>query len=573
MNSDVNSPGSDPGSQSAASEPATTRPASTDEQVVAENQPAQTPCSQTPSSQTQAAGAPEIPNPQSAKRRDIKIGSERHGSSAYPQFKPLPTGKPLPLKSPRDGVKKTRDAEPDKGSPAESTGDPAKSSTEPSAKSAEPSAKSIEPATESTVAVPEKMTFPPPRTDIALPPDLQTELDEALAGISLDELIFENDQVTTQDELQPDSRQQATVAKIHRDNVFVDLGGRNQGIVPLKNFDQPPEVGQRLDVIIQRFLSEEGLYEISVPGQSVNVGDWSQLAEGILVDAVVTGHNKGGLEIEVSRIRGFIPISQISLYRVEDLEQFVGEKFACVVTEANEDKRNLVLSRRAVLEREKEEQKEKLMQELEVGQTREGVVRKLMDFGAFVDLGGVDGLIHISQMSWDRVKHPSEVLSEGQQVNVKIEKIDHETGKIGLAYRDQFENPWTTADKKYPASTTVQGTVSRIMDFGAFVKLEPGIEGLVHISELSHKRVFRVSDVLAEGQVIEVQIVSVDTDAQRIGLSLRALEAKPAPVNKSDQSEESEEPEAAPIISKRTEPLKGGVGSQSADGNKFGLKW
>ena len=548
MSSDVNRPGSKPGSQSVASETETTKMAD-DDAAIADTGAVDTGAADA-ALQPEAQSA--VPKPEGFGSRGIKIGSQRQSPSAHPQFKPLPTGKPLPLKNPRK-------PDVDKSNTAEA---PSQSSEESAASS----------AVESSV-VEEKMTFPPPRTDINLPADLQAELDEALAGISLDEMIFENDEATKEGELEPDSRHRGTIAKIHHDNVFVEIGGRSQGIVPLKNFDDDPEVGNTIEVIIQRYLADEGLYEVSVPGQSVAVGDWSQLSEGILVDAMVTGHNTGGLEVEVSKIRGFIPVSQISLYRVEDLEQFIGEKFTCVVTEANEDKRNLVLSRRAVLEREKEEQKEKLMQELEVGQTREGVVRKLMDFGAFVDIGGVDGLIHISQMSWDRIKHPSEILTEGQDVKVKIEKIDHETGKIGLAYRDQFESPWATADKKYPTSTTASGTVSRIMDFGAFVKLEPGIEGLIHISELSHKRVFRVADVLAEGQEVEVKILSIDTDAQRIGLSLRALEAKPLPVKKAGGPDEAAEPEAPPIIKKNTGPLKGGIGSRSSDGEKFGLKW
>jgi small subunit ribosomal protein S1 len=178
-------------------------------------------------------------------------------------------------------------------------------------------------------------------------------------------------------------------------------------------------------------------------------------------------------------------------------------------------------------------------------------------------------------MSWDRIKHASEVVAEGQKVKVKVEKIDPETGKIGLSYRDQFENPWLKASQKYPQSSVVKGTVSRIMDFGAFVKLEPGIEGLVHISELSHKRVFRVGDVLSEGQQIEVLVTSIDPDAQRISLSLKALQAKPlTEKEKLQQEEEAAEaaaPPAAPI-KKSNAPLKGGLGSTS-EGAKFGLKW
>ena len=225
------------------------------------------------------------------------------------------------------------------------------------------------------------------------------------------------------------------------------------------------------------------------------------------------------------------------------------------MVEANRDRRNLVLSRRGVLEREQAEAKEKLLAELEVGQTREGMVRNIRDFGAFVDLGGIDGMIHVSQMSWDRIKHPSEVLTLGQKVKVKIQKIDPETHKISLAYRDLFESPWTNAASKYPVTSKVTGTVSKIMDFGAFVKLEPGVEGLVHISELSYKRVHRVSDIVQEGQQVEAKVLSVDPENQRISLSMKAFEARPESAKKEEPEAEAapgaaEEEKAAPSIYK-----------------------
>ena len=253
----------------------------------------------------------------------------------------------------------------------------------------------------------------------------------------------------------------------------------------------------------------------------------------------MTGHNKGGLECEVNKIRGFIPAGQISIYRAENFEEFVGQSLQCVVVEANRDRKNLVLSHRAIMERDQAEAKEKILAELEVGQTREGTVRNIRDFGAFVDLGGIDGMIHVSQMSWDRVKHPSEVLTLGQKVKVKIQKIDPETNKISLAYRDLFESPWANAASKYPVTSKVTGTVSKIMDFGAFVKLEPGIEGLVHVSELSFKRVHRVGDIVKEGQQIDAKVLSVDPENQRISLSMKALEARPTPVDKKQQELEA----------------------------------
>jgi small subunit ribosomal protein S1 len=276
----------------------------------------------------------------------------------------------------------------------------------------------------------------------------------------------------------------------------------------------------------------------------------------------------------VAGIRAFIPMGQVSIYRVENPEEFVGQRLACVVTEVSRERQNLVLSHRAVMERERNEQREKLMAELAVGQLREGIVRSLKDFGAFVDLGGLDGLVHISQLSWDRVKHPSEVLEVGQKVKVRIDKFDKETGKVSLSYREVGANPWHNVASKYPVGGRATGKVSRLMDFGAFVKLEPGVEGLIHISELGHGRVFRASDVVSEGQEVEVKILSVDEENQRISLSLKALMTAPTkPGQQKVDDEDLPLPADAPKPPrKRNQELKGGTGGPSG-GDKFGLKW
>jgi small subunit ribosomal protein S1 len=271
----------------------------------------------------------------------------------------------------------------------------------------------------------------------------------------------------------------------------------------------------------------------------------------------------------VNHIRGFIPVSQVALYRVEDIAQFVGQRFLCLITEANPMRRNLVLSRRAVLEREKEEARQKFFDSLAPGQVHEGVVRKLMDFGAFVDIGGADGLLHVSQLAWGRVNHPSEVLSQGQAIKVRIEKVDRQSGRISLAYRDMLENPWSTAAAKYPPNSVVRGKVTKLMEFGAFVELEPGVEGLIHISELSHKRVWRASDVVHEGDDIEVLVLSVNTQTQRISLSIKAL-SKPEPTKKEKEEAEPGEIPAKPRKAP-DQPLQGGLGKST--GSRFGLNW
>jgi predicted RNA-binding protein with RPS1 domain len=418
--------------------------------------------------------------------------------------------------------------------------------------------------------------FPAPNVRQRFTPDQEAEFELAMGGASLDELLASGNVSATEEQLEPDSKHRAKIVIIRKDDVFVELGSREQGVISLMQFTEPPVVGGLLDVIVQKFNSNDGLYELMLPGTAVHVEDWSDLSEGALVEARVTGHNTGGLECEVNHIRGFIPISQVTLYRVEDLSEFVGQQMKCLVTEANPDRRNLVLSRRAVLEQEQEEAKKNMLASLKIGQIHDGVVRKLMPFGAFVDIGsGVEGLLHVSQLAWGRVNHPSEVLAEGQAIRVRIDKINPETGKISFAYRDLLESPWTTATQKYPPNTTVRGKVVKNMDFGAFVELEPGVEGLIHISELSHKRVFRTGDVVKEGQEVEVMVLSVDQNAQRISLSIRAL-SQPEPTKKEKEKAEQEAAEAAAQASKPKKPekelpLTGGLGKTT--GAKFGLKW
>ncbi|HEX5471061.1 MAG TPA: S1 RNA-binding domain-containing protein [Lacipirellulaceae bacterium] len=416
--------------------------------------------------------------------------------------------------------------------------------------------------------------YPPPNIRDQLSPELEAEYHAALGDLSLDALINEAAAGQAMPELTPESHVTGRVAKISREDVFVELGGRNQGVVPLRQFETPPKEGQEIELLVVRFDTDEGIYDLSRPTAAVDVGNWDEVAEGQIIEVTVTGSNKGGLECQVAGIRGFIPMGQVSLYRVENPEEFVGQRLACVVTEANRERRNLVLSHRAVMERERNQQRDKLLAELAPGQIREGVVRSIKDFGAFVDLGGTDGLVHISQLSWDRVKHPSEVVEVGQKIKVRIEKFDKETGKVSLSYREVGASPWHNAASKYPIGSRATGTVSRLMDFGAFVKLEPGVEGLIHISELGHGRVFRASDIVSEGQEVEVKVLSVDEENQRIGLSLKALMAPPEkPGEKKIADEDTPLPADAPKQPrKRNQELKGGIGRPSG-GEKFGLNW
>lgn len=415
-----------------------------------------------------------------------------------------------------------------------------------------------------------------PNARQALPDDIQAELDAELAAADVESMLSGSAGMSDRKEpLDDGARVQGQVLKIHDDNVFVALGGPDEGVIPFIQFTEEPSVGSPVEVIVRGVSREDGLYVLSLPGAAIEVTDWEDLEEGSVVEATVTGSNAGGLECKVGGVKGFIPISQISEYRVEDTSEFVDQKFRCVVTEANARRGNLVLSRRAVLEREREEKRKEQLEKIEPGDLMEGIVRSIKDFGAFVDLGGLDGLIHISKLSWDRVKHPSEVLEIGQKVQVKLERVDKETGKISLSYRDLLENPWDTAEQEFPVGSVHRGTVTRIAAFGCFVKLAPGVEGLVHISELAHHRVSKVDSHVSEGEEVEVKVLSFDRDAQKIGLSIKAAQQSPTETasEKSDSSEEvSEPPRDVAVKATHQGPLKGG-NNREAGGERFGLRW
>ncbi len=361
----------------------------------------------------------------------------------------------------------------------------------------------------------------------------------------------------TEDSLHQGKRLKGKVALIHGEDMFLDLGFRSQGILPLKQYEgkEIPAVGTVIDVIVQKVSPEEGLIHVNIPsGRQKVQGNWDAVQAGLVVDCMITKTNKGGLEVTVSSLRGFMPSGQVALHFVENLEQFVGQKMTVKILEANKSKKNLIVSRRALLLEERAQAEEQILSTLEVGQTLDGTVTTVKDYGAFVDLGGLDGFIHIGQMSWQHIKHPSEVLAEGQAVKVKVISISDDKKKIGLSVKQTSQSPWDLAASNYFQGQTVSGTVTRTTDFGAFVQLEPGIEGMVHISELDHKRVIRVSDVVTTGQSLEVQVQSVDPVKHRISLSLKALRAKPEPA--APPPEEAVAPAAPPP--KRKTPLKGG---------------
>jgi small subunit ribosomal protein S1 len=351
---------------------------------------------------------------------------------------------------------------------------------------------------------------------------LQRELDEALGGMSLDEIVDREEKAAKP--TAPGIKRGKVIA-IQKDDIFVDMGGKSQGILPANQFeDEPlPAVGDNVDVIIEGYIPGEGLLQLSRKGATVAAA-WETIGEGQIVECRVTGKNKGGLEVDLNGIRGFLPISQVEIFRVEDLTPYMNLRFKCEVTEVDKADRNVIVSRRNVLEIEAKEAREKAYGALAEGQVVRGTVRTIMPYGAFVDIGGVDGLLHVRDMSHSRVEDPKSVVSEGQQLEVRVLKIDKETRKISLGLKQVLPDPWTDVDAKWSVNSLARGRVTKLMDFGAFVELEPGVEGLVPISEMTfQRRIKHPSEVCKEGDDVQVRIMSVDPAKKRISLSIKQV--------------------------------------------------
>ena len=428
----------------------------------------------------------------------------------------------------------------------------------------------------------------PPSKRVAVPnlragldEDLEADFEAAIGDLAIDDMLEAQAAIKAEAPLDPGTRITGVVLAIGADTAFIDLGGRRQGALKLAGFldrgEDLPEPGQPINLSVGGRNEADGLYEVAPANRAVSVEDWSQIEAGMVVEARVVAANKGGLECEVAGLRGFMPASLVSTWRVENLEEMVGQTLDSLVTEIVPAARRLVLSRRAVIEKLAAEAKVKMLETLEPGDEFEGIVRSVREFGAFVDIGnGVEGLVHVSELSWERVANPADVLQQGQKVRVIVKKIDPQTGKIGLSARALIESPWKRAADKYHLGATVRGVVSRIAQFGAFVRLEPGIEGLVHISELATRRIRSVGDVVKEGEQVECRVLAIDPDEQKMALSIKALAPSPAAADQvggpEPAADEAQGESPLPPRRQQTAPLKGGVGGDS-DGARFGLKW
>jgi len=321
------------------------------------------------------------------------------------------------------------------------------------------------------------------------------------------------------------------------DDVVVDVGYKSEGVIKLEEwYDEgldkivPPQPGDEIQVLLDSVEDESGAIVLSYR-KAKRQKEWEHIIEkhkeGDVVSGVVTRKIKGGLLVNIG-VNVFLPASQVDIRRPPDIGDYIGKTIECKILKIDEARRNIVVSRRKLIEDQLEEMKKSLLSEIQPGQVRKGVVKNIAEFGAFVDLGGIDGLLHITDMSWGRISNPHEVVHIDQQLEVYIISVDKEREKIALGLKQKSPSPWANVEAKYPVSSRHTGEVVNVMSYGAFVKLEPGIEGLVHISEMSWtKRINHPSELVAIGDQIEVQVLNINKEKQEISLGMKQVQPNP----------------------------------------------
>ncbi|HWB69576.1 MAG TPA: 30S ribosomal protein S1 [Solirubrobacterales bacterium] len=346
------------------------------------------------------------------------------------------------------------------------------------------------------------------------------------------------------------------VVRIDKDEVLVDIGYKSEGVIPSnelsirKSVDPSEEVspGEEIDALVLTKEDQEGRLILSKKRARFEKA-WRRIeaaaesgepVEGSVIEVV-----KGGLILDLG-VRGFLPASLVDIRRVHNLDEFMGQTLECKVIELNRSRNNVVLSRRAVLEEERKEVREQILGRLDPGQVVEGKISNIVDFGAFVDLDGIDGLIHISELSWSHVNHPSEVVSIGDTVRIKVLDIDRDRQRISLGLKQTQEDPWQRVVSTHRAGDVLEGTVTKVVAFGAFVEILPGVEGLVHISELADHHVENPSEVVEPGSKLNVKILEIDEERRRLSLSIKRVEGQNMPMQGlSEQLQQSEAANAA----------------------------
>lgn len=321
------------------------------------------------------------------------------------------------------------------------------------------------------------------------------------------------------------------IALIKSKEILVDVGFKSEGVVPITEFNpQDLQVGNELDFFVESMENDAGEIVLSRE-KALRISGWDKIVknfqDGILIEGRPLKKVKGGFLVDAMGIEGFLPAS-LSAFKGVPEKDILNKRFKFKIIKLNNLRRSIILSRREAMQKEKEEAKEKIWQELKVGEIRSGTVKAITDFGAFIDLGGVDGLLHITDMSWSKISHPSEAVALGDKIEVVILNLDKEAGKVSLGLKQRLPDPWEDVSAKFPVGSKVKGKVVNIVGYGAFVELEKGIEGLIHISEISWtKRVSNPNEMFAIGDILEAQVISVDKENRRISLSLKQLEQNP----------------------------------------------
>ena len=323
-----------------------------------------------------------------------------------------------------------------------------------------------------------------------------------------------------------------TVIELRPKEVLVDIGYKSEGIIPLNEFLDAAslKVGDEVDVLIEKLENKEGTVVLSHEKAEFKK-NWDNILsicnEGGIIKGKVTSIVKGGLVVNVG-VEAFLPASQIDVTTPKNLASFVGNTYEFKVVKINQERQNIVLSRRELIEAERNEKRGKLLGEMTPGDIRKGTVKNITDFGAFIELNGIDGLLHITDMSWGRIGHPSEILKVGQEIDVVVLDVNKEKERVSLGLKQKMANPWDNIETKFPVGAKVKGKVVSLVPYGAFVQLEPGVEGLVHVTELSWtKRIAKPSDVLKQDQEIEAVVLGINRDEQKISLGIRQLESNP----------------------------------------------
>ena len=365
----------------------------------------------------------------------------------------------------------------------------------------------------------------------------QFDLDETQVETEVDSILNEGGDLDQKydsgaAEFTPNKVVTGRIVDIRNDEVVVDIGYKSEGIIPANEFNNIDEVDvdDMVDVLLESVDEAGGGVQLS-KRRADRIKGWERIVktygEGDDVRGHVVKKIKGGLLVDIG-VHVFLPASQVSIRRTNDISEFIGRDIEARIIKIDHERMNIVISRRKLIEEQREEAKKRLLEEIKAGQIRVGVVKNIADFGAFVDLGGIDGLLHITDMSWSRLTHPSDMLKIDDEVEVMVLRVDHERERIALGLKQKFPSPWETVELKYPVGSRVQGKVVNVMPYGAFVKLEDGIEGLVHISEMSwSKRINHPQEVVKINDDVEVVVLDINRDKQEISLGMKQADGNP----------------------------------------------